>query len=191
MQAENKLEEARFFLDKLKRISRTIAADSDWEEDRDVYSIEPKFKHNFSACVQALRSVFDVLLYDYAEKYFKWSRSPEPKHYMNAKRFSKIAKNRGLPEATRFLEWYSGKFDEIKKEHLSYVRVATVHRGGSWMDTQLKDSYRLRRDGQKIAVETEKEIWIAGMPETVAVTECYRVFLLMDEIVKEAREIFR
>ena len=81
------------------------------------------------------------------------------------------------------------------------------------MDTQIKDSYVLTRGepvyipasgvsgstippaevysgGQMIEVKTEKELFIAGMPETVALSECERVYLQMDEIVKEARAKF-
>jgi len=187
MKAEDKLKEAKYFLAKLKKIGRTISADSQWEEGRDVYAIRPHFKYNLSACVQALRSVFDVLLYDYAEKYFQCS--PDRQYYMNADKFSKIAE-RGFPEARRFIKWYNEKFREMKSQHLFYVRITTVHRGGRWMDAEIKDSYTLAKKGKNVYAVPEKEIYIAGMPETVAVTECERIFLLMDEIVKQAREEF-
>ena len=184
MRAEDKLEEAKYFLDKLKKISRTISADSHWEEGRDVHVIEPEFKHNFSACIQALRSVFDVLLYDYAEKYKYITRRQD---YMDKKRFSMIAKACGSSESRKFIKWYREKLKELKKEHLFFVRVATVHRGGSWMDTKLKNTYTITKEGIKI----EKEIHIGDMPETVATTECEKIYLQMDKIVKEAREKFR
>ena len=138
MRAEGKLEEAKYFLDILKKVSRTITTDSQWKEGRDGHTIEPKFKHNFSACIQALRSVFDVLLYDYAEKYFKYS--PERQEYMDENRFSIIASARGSSESKQFIKWYRQKFKEIKvrAKHLSFVRVMTVHRGGFWMDTSAR-----------------------------------------------------
>jgi hypothetical protein len=182
--AEEKLKEAKYFLDKLKEISRTISAESDWKEGRDVHSIEPIFKYNFSACVTALRSVFDVLLYDYSEKYFKYS--PARQYFMNANLFSKIADACGSFESKKFIKWFREKFKKLKKEHLFFVRIATVHRGGTWMDTNLKDTYTMTRKG----IEIKKEIWIAGMPETVAVSECERIYYQMDEIVKESRETF-
>lgn len=184
MRAEDKLQEAKYFLDRLKEISRTISAESHWEEGRDVYVIEPKFKHNFSACVTALRSVFDVLLYDYAEKYFNYSSARQD--FMNEKLFSKTANACGLSESKKFIEWYNEKFKELKNEHLFTVRVITVHRGGSWMDSKLKDTYTITKAGFKI----EKEIHIAGMPETVATSECEKIYLHMAKIVKEAREKF-
>ena len=55
------------------------------------------------------------------------------------------------------------------------------------MDTKLKNSCTITKEG----VKTEEEIHIAGMPETVAISECDRIYHLMDEIVKEAREKFR
>jgi len=190
MRAEDKLEEAKYFLDILKEISPTISAESHWEENRDVHAIEPKFKHNFSACIQALRSVFDILLYDYAEK-FKFIESRED--YMDEKRFRIIAKACGFSESKRFIKWYRKKFKKLKmrararkKEHLFFVRIATVHRGGSWMDTKLKDTYTMTKEG----IKTEKEIYIGGTPETVAVSECERIYSLMDDIVKEARGEF-
>lgn len=166
MSAEDKLEEAKYFLDILKKISRTITADSQWKEGRDVHAIEPKFKHNFNACIQALRSVFDVLLYDYAEKYFK--KSSERQYYMNEK---------------KFIKWHRQKFKELRNEHLFNVRNTAVHRGGRWMETKLKNI--LTKKGN-----ITEEIYIAGMPETVAVSECERIHLLMDEVVKEARKKF-
>ena len=184
MMAEDKLEEAEYFLDKLKEISRTISAESHWEEGRDVYTIEPKFKHNFSACVTALSSVYDVLLYDYAEKYFKVS--PARRYYMDEKLFSEKANACGSSASKKFIKWYSEKFKKLRKEHLHSVRIAAVHRGGTWMNTTLKNTYAMTKKGIKI----EKEIWIAGMPETVAVSECERIYHQMDEIVKEARKDF-
>jgi len=184
MKTEDKLEEAKYFLDKLKKISRTISAESQWEEGRDVYAIKPEFRNNFSACIQALRSVFDFLLYDYAEKYFRYSLNRQ--WYMNRCMFSKKAEALGLSEPKRFIQWYNEEFEVLKNEHLFSVRVTDVHRGGNWMDTQLKDTYTITKDG----IKTEKEIHIAGMPETVTVSKCERLYLLMDEIVKKAREEF-
>ena len=184
IKAEDKLKEAKYFLDKLKEISRTISAESHWEEGRDVYAIEPKFKYNFSACVTALMSVYDVLLYDYAEKYFKYS--PARQYFMNENLFSKIANACGSSESKEFIKWYREKLKKLRKEQLHFIRIANVHRGGTWMDTNLKDTYTMTRKG----IEIEKEIWIAGMPETVAVSECERIYYQMEEIVKESRETF-
>ena len=184
MRAEDKLQEAKYFLDRLKEISRTISAESHWQEGRDVYAIESKFKHSFSACVTALRSVFDVLLYDYAEKY-KLIESRQD--HMNRNEFSKKAKKCGSSESRKFINWYDEKFKELEKIPLFFVRIATVHRGGSWMDTKIKDSYMITKEG----IEIEKEIQIGAMPETVAVSECEKIYLQMDKIVKEAREKFR
>jgi len=214
LKAEDKLEEARFFLDKLKRISRTITADSDWKEDRDVYAIEPEFKYNLSAFVQAWRSVFDVLMYDYAEKYFLYGEERKFKIY--PKDFEKIAdvmENQNFSEPKNFMEWFKKKEGILGQQYLWHLRVYFVHKGGKKVDTHIKDSVRLKavpiyvaasgvsegtiarervRVGDRtIRVETEKELYIAGMPETVAVSECERVLLLMDGIVKEAREKFK
>ena len=183
--AEDKLEEAKYFLDILKKISRTITADSQWKEGRDVHVTDLEFKHNFSACICALRSVFDVLLYDYAEKYFKCS--PERQNHMDDKDFSEKASASGSSESKEFDKWYHEKFNALRNEHLFYVRITTVHKGGRWMDTKLKNSSTITKEG----VKTEEEIQIAGMPETVAVSECDRICYLLDETVKEAREKFR
>ena len=184
IKAEDKLKEAKYFLDKLKEISRTISAESHWEEGRDVYAIEPKFKYNFSACVTALMSVYDVLLYDYAEKYFKYS--PARQYFMNEILFSNIANACGSSESKEFIKWYRKKFKKLRKEHLHFVRIATVHRGGTWMDTKLKDTYTMTKERNRL----EKEIWIGNMPETVAISECEKIYHQMDEIVKKAREKF-
>jgi len=181
--AEDKLDEAKYFLGKLKEISRTISAESDWKEGRDVYVIEPKYKYNFSACTQALRSVFDILLYDYAEKY---KLIVGRQDYIDKNKFSTKAKACGSSESRKFIKWYNEKLEELMKEPLFFIRKVTAHKGGIWMDTQLKNTYTKTKEGIKI----EKEIYIGAIPETVATSECEKVYVLMDEIVKEAREKF-
>jgi hypothetical protein len=84
----------------------------------------------------------------------------------------------------KFIKRYRQKFEELRNEHLFYVIVTTAHKGGRWKDTKLKNI--LTKKGNR----TEKESHIAGMPETVAVSGCERLHLLMDEIVKEARKKF-
>jgi hypothetical protein len=97
-----------------------------------------------------------VLLYDYAEKYFKFD--PDRQDYMNDKRFSMIANACGSSESKKFIKWYREKFKGLRNEHLFSVRVTTVHRDGRWMDTKLKNTYTLTKEG----IKTEEEIHIAG-----------------------------
>lgn len=92
-----------------------------------------------SAFVQAWRSVFDILLYDYAEKYFKYT--PERTFKVTKESFKQIAEvleNLDNPEPKRFIEWYNEKEKNLANKHFWHMRVFFVHRGGK----KLEPSYR-------------------------------------------------
>ncbi len=117
MKAEEKLCEAGYFLEKLKSMSRTICAGSNFSEPRDLSVVEPEFRYILSAFMTSWRSVIDVLLYDYAEKYFKI----DPKRGMKVTQDSfeigaEILKNCGFLKATKFIKWYKGKMRKLRKE---------------------------------------------------------------------------
>ena len=216
MKAEDKLEEASYFLKKLR--NRMEAMDSDIEN---VLELENEFKFNLSAFIQAWRSVFDVLLYDYAEKYFK--HSPERKFKIFPYDFKKIAEvleNRDCPVSMKFFKWYKEKENILRKKFpwLWHLRVFIVHRGGSRMEPRHKDRYVLKKPrprfevyvppsvtsgsiytlesipvyfGEDVKVETEKELVIAEMRATVILMKCEKGYSLMQKILVEARESFK
>lgn len=86
MEAKNKLSETRYFLNRIKRLKNK----------------PDEFMHNLSAFLSAWRSVLDVLLYDYAEKYFGWSREDK----LTQRDFEVAAKISKITDAQTFIQWY-------------------------------------------------------------------------------------
>jgi hypothetical protein len=196
MKAEDKLAEAKYFLGKLQS------------------SDEAELSFNLSAFVQAWRSVFDVLLYDYAEKYFKCAPARTPR--ITKDDFKKIAEvfdNLGNSESKRFIEWYEKKESFLGQLHFWHLRKFFVHRGGKKLEPHQREigfapkpievyvppsaisagtipPYVVYRFDREIPVKTERELAIAGMPKTVILNESKRVYDLMNEIVIEARAEF-
>ena len=197
MKAENKLAEAKYFLEKIHK------------------SNESELGFNLSAFIQAWRSVFDVLLYDYAEEYFGYTEARKFKTTKNI--FSEIAivlENQGNDIPRKFIDWYQKKESELSTLPFWTLRKFFVHRGGKKLKsgTTEKQTYRSKPieiyvspsavSGDVISpmsatvlsdmveVLSEKEITIAGMPETVIHDESERVYIIMNEIVSEAREKF-
>lgn len=195
MQAEDKLAEANYFLEKLRD------------------SKEVEFRFNLSAFIQAWRSVFDVLLYDYAEKYFKYSAERNIK--TNKHKFKDIAdvlENRGDSEPKKFIEWYEKKEKILRESPFWNLRIIFVHRGGakgnlkrpvqviipvevyvppSAISAGTVPPKFVYRRGKRMQVKTEEELFIARMREIEIRRECKKVFLLMKEIVEEARKSFK
>ena len=196
MKAEDKLAEAKYFLEKLKS------------------SINSELGYNLSAFIQAWRSVFDVLLYDYAEQYFGYSEERKFKTTKNSFREIAIVLDiQGNDKPKKFIEWYQKKEAELSKERFWTLRIFFVHRGGKSIKegSTTKKTLILKPievylppsaiSGDAISpyasiivggteVTTEKELTIAGMPETVIHAESERVFDIMDKIVSETREKF-
>jgi len=113
MQAEDKLEEARYFLDKLRNLEENLI----------------EFKYNLSAFVSSWRSVLDVLLYDYAEKYFKIVREEQVK--ITPEVFSIGASAFNVPDAKKFIEWYYEKMRKLRDNRLWKLRIFFVHKGST------------------------------------------------------------
>lgn len=115
MEANLKLEEAEYFLAKLKQEYVTDATD--------VGEITKEFAHNLSAFISAWRSVWDVLRYDFAEKYLKVSRDKE----LRWNEFKKIsAQNQ---DVIPVVKWLESKFDILKENPLWEIRHHNIHRG--------------------------------------------------------------
>jgi hypothetical protein len=178
-------------------------------------SADSELGYNLSAFITAWRSVFDVLLYDYAEQYFKYSEARRFKITKN--NFREIAivlENHENNVPKNFIDWYQKKETELSQLQFWHLRTFFVHRGGKKVKkgSTVKTIYTKKpvevytppsavsRDAispmsvyvlsDRIEVKTEKEITIAGMPETVIHDESERVYAIMEKIVKEARKNF-
>lgn len=113
MSARKKLEEAKFFLDKLQSVSPTSA----------------EFRYYTSACVWALYGSNEHLLYDYAKKYWPDISTND---YLNSEMFESKAKATKNEKAIDFLAWYQeaqGRIGQNKDASvLLKVRHIEAHR---------------------------------------------------------------
>lgn len=109
MEARYKLKETRHFLDNLK----TLNKGSD------------EFIFNLSAFLTAWRSVIAVLLYDYMEKYFGFTRE----EHFGPRDFEIAARVSGNPDAISFVTWWRKQINILKQNALWMKRNINVHRG--------------------------------------------------------------
>lgn len=110
MDSKNKLEEVRYFLNKL----RLTAQDGD------------EFMYILSAFLSAWRSVFDVMLYDYAERY---SLGLTREDRITDHEFEIAAKALNHTEALRFIRWWRQQRSVLKQNPLWKKRTIVIHRG--------------------------------------------------------------
>jgi len=119
MEANFKLDEASYFLEKLKKLVQSPAG------IRNLQEIDKEFMYNLSAFISAWRSFFDVLLYDYAEKFFEISREEK----LDRDMFKLVAIASRNQKAKEFINWYNQQMQEEKKDPLWKKRPYNVHRG--------------------------------------------------------------
>jgi len=110
MEAKRKLEEARYFV---KRI----------EECRNA---EDEFLYNLSGFLNAWRSIVEVMLYDFAERY---SLGLTRQQRITPRDFEIAAQVLGRTEASRFLEWWRRQVGSLGENPLSEKRNVSFHRG--------------------------------------------------------------
>lgn len=111
-----KLREAEYFLKKLRELLL--------EEPRIT-----EFSYNLSAFITAWRSVFDVLLYDYAERYFNIDRDDKIQFLSRDFKVSAQAIKDIKPEPLKFINWYNKKEGILSEQHIWFVRKIFVHKG--------------------------------------------------------------
>jgi hypothetical protein len=117
MDAVLKLDEASYFLGKLKSLESKIAESSAIEKTTE------EFAHNLSAFVSAWRSVWEVLRHDFAEKYLKVSRDEE----LRGEEFEKRLNQN--PDTIPIAEWLKNKFGILEKSPLWEIRNYNIHGG--------------------------------------------------------------
>jgi hypothetical protein len=110
MDTRTKLKEAKFFLDALM-------------ETRDELE---KFNYNLSAFLNSWRSVLDVMLYDFVEKY---SLGLTRDDKVTDRDFWVAANAQNLMDALRLIEWWRKKQGVLKHNPLWEKRIITTHRG--------------------------------------------------------------
>lgn len=99
MDAEKKIQEAEYFLNQL----RNIPQDSD------------EFMYNLSAFLNAWRSVLDVMLYDYAEKFALGLTRDEK---ITERDFEVVAKALQHTQASQFINWWRQQRNRLMQNPL-------------------------------------------------------------------------
>jgi hypothetical protein len=107
MRARKKLDETAYFLNALKRIETEA------------------FDYNLSAFLCAWRSILDVMLFDFAEKY---SLGFSPEALLTEDKFRHAAEASENKEALKFIAWWKKQLNEISKSPLYRKRNMVVHR---------------------------------------------------------------
>jgi hypothetical protein len=211
MRAEDKLAEAKYFLSKIDGLSQQLTI-----FPYQTVLLKNEFKYNFSAFMQAWRSTFDFLLYDYAEKYFNIDREEASidKHV-----FTLRAETAQLTEAATFIKWYTKKEGVLGQEHLWYLRHIAIHRGGRAAEVQSGEHisgsltkifevsvlpsdisadtvapdmvYGSRNRTITLPKEKKAKMLYTATYDNIEILEmCQKGYNLMEEIVTEARETF-
>lgn len=193
MQVGYKLDEARYFLDKLK----TLDKGSD------------DFMFNLSAFLTAWRSVIDVMLYDYMEKYFGFAREER----FDGRDFEIAARASGNQDAIQFCDWWRAQIEVLKKNPLWRKRTISVHRGRPplKMHMLLRESIALTpgfvvslAPGAVVSVETPvqgiriipptprvaREVYFDDFPTKDIIDVCEEGFQQIKEMVEEAESTF-
>jgi len=110
MGAEDKIEEANYFLRRLCRARPEV------------------FHYYLSAFLSSWRSVLDVMLYDFAQLY---SLGFDSRNRIDDEGFEIAARATKQREALSFLDWWRRQFEHVSKSPLYRARNMIIHRGTS------------------------------------------------------------
>ncbi len=113
MQCEDKLGEARFFLRKLEFTPQDAGHDTE-------------FMYLLSAFLSSWRSVTDVMLYDFADKFHLGFSRDEPITDHDLEIAARAASN---AQASQFVVWFKQQLGTLGNNPLSRKRNIIVHRG--------------------------------------------------------------
>jgi hypothetical protein len=113
MQSEEKLAEAQYFLNTLRQTPQ----DNQHAKE---------YMYVLSAFLSAWRSVIDIILYDYSDKYqLCFSRDEE----IRVRDFDVAARSANNTQAQAFIKWYNQQVSKLGQSPLSTKRKIMVHRG--------------------------------------------------------------
>jgi len=198
MESRKKLEEAHYFLDKL----RAVAQNSD------------EFMYMLSAFLNAWRSVLDVMLYDYAEKY---SLGLTREDRITDHEFGIAAKVLNCTGALHFLRWWRQQRSSFQRNPLWRKRILVVHRGYPPITQTLQlyvaeslalsSTFTVSGATPPIHIESEAssagaiqtemhrpnrhaETYFKDLPDRSVVDYCQQAFDKMKEIVETAEREF-
>jgi hypothetical protein len=113
MQVNEKLNEAYYFLDMLRNAPQDVAH-------------EKQFMYILSAFLNSWASVFDVLLYDYSERFtLGFSRNER----ITDRDFEVAARALNHTQANQFIQWWKQQLGVLSNDPLWAKRNLIVHRG--------------------------------------------------------------
>ncbi len=168
MAVDEKIIEAGYFLDKIKRAS----------EKKD-------FNPNLSAFLCSTRSIPDYLLEDYNVKYGLKIPLDKP---LNINIFEKVANQRNNPNALAFIKGYNDNFKKLKRDKISKLlltkRNIKVHRTDVPLQKTVNVSIVENVDKQSTSSKTTFKWMFDDYMEADVVEVCEELLLLMKDIVK-------
>ena len=176
MNTRNKIEETRFFLNK---VQETMT--------------DSKINHFYlSAFLASWRSIPDVLLYDFAEHYEitdyykKLERVTSFRAMTNESSFRLAARNLKNAEALEFIGWWVRKMKEICNLELSSKRIEAVHKG--LQPYPIIVSPFATSTGFNLAGYVRYKKYVGDMSDIIG--KCQEGLALMEDIVNEAERKF-
>jgi len=127
IEANEKLSEAKYFLEKMRYLD-FMGSETGMFEDKE-------FGYNLDGFLVAWHSVLDVLRYDFAEKFSlgitRQDRVPHRDYFRHLAEGLASKNPKDFSEAVAFYEWMSRQEDDLLKRHalLLEKRHIVVHRG--------------------------------------------------------------
>jgi hypothetical protein len=179
METIYKLEEADYFLERLKSLTKNPTKYGDMDY------IDKEFMHNLSAFISAWRSVIDYLLYDYAEKFLGINREKR----LDSSVFERVATECKNQKALEFVEWYKEKFGILEKDPLWKKRPYSIHRGHPKMSRQYRPLDKISGSITSSSIGPTKEIWVKPAGYTPPNQEMTIAYFFNDSEDKEVTTI--
>ena len=174
MVVDEKIEEAKYFLDKIKKAA----------ERKD-------FIPNLSAYLSATRSIPDYLLQDYNVKYgLKMSLDKT----LNKDIFEEVARRINNPNAIAFIKSYNNNFKKLTRDKIAKLlltkRNIRVHRTDLPLQKNVSASI-IENVGKRSAISNTRVKWLFDDYKEADVIEvCKQYLRLMNDFVKNVTTKF-
>ena len=174
MVVDEKIEEAKYFLDKIKKAT----------ERKD-------FIPNLSAFICSTRSIPDYLLEDYNVKYGLKISLDRP---LNKEIFEQVANKRNNPNAIAFIKGYNNNFKKLKRDKIAKLlltkRNIRVHRTDLPLQKNVSASI-IENVGKRSAISNTRVKWLFDDYKEADVIEvCKQYLRLMNDFVKNVTTKF-
>jgi hypothetical protein len=174
MVVDEKIEEAKYFLDKIKKGPERKG-----------------FIPNLSAFLCLTRSIPDYLLEDYNLKYGLRISLDKP---LNKDIFEQIARRRNNPNAIAFMKGYKSNFNKLNKDEIAKLlltkRNIKVHRTDVTLQKSVSESIIENVDKQPTISNTTVKWLFDDYKEADVVESCEKFLQLMNNFVKNVTTKF-